>query len=222
MRSRALPVAFLILGSSLIFPRLSRAVPSYSRQTGLACSSCHYAPPELNAFGRKFKLEGYTFATKPEVSEDKKDHSSGLHLLESFPISILFDTSFTSTKSPQPKTQNGNFEFPQAASLFLAGAWATHVGSFLQVTYDSQADHFTWDNTDIRYANNNGKLFGKSLTYGATLNNNPTVEDLWNSTPCLGISFCLHERCPVAFGSCDHQWDISPGRGRRRRIRDVE
>ncbi len=166
---------------------VAQAVPSYSRQTGLACSSCHYAPPELNAFGRKFKLDGYTFATKPEVSEDKKDHNSALHILEAFPISGLFDTSFSSTKSPQPGAQNGNFEFPQAASLFLAGAWGSHVGSFVQITYDPQADHFSWDNTDIRYANSSGKLFGKPLTFGATLNNNPTVEDLWNSTPAWGF-----------------------------------
>lgn len=189
MKLRHLIVSLLVVGAALIFPYASQAVPSYSRQTGLACSSCHYAPPELNAFGRKFKLEGYTFATKPEVGEDKKDHNSSLHLLEAFPLSVLFDTSFTSTKAPQPTTQNGNFQFPQAASLFLAGAWASHVGSFLQVTYNTQANHFSWDNTDIRYANNNGKLFGKSVTYGATLNNNPTVEDLWNSTPAWGFPF---------------------------------
>jgi hypothetical protein len=164
----------------------AHAVPSYSRQTGLACSSCHYTPPELTPFGRKFKLEGYTLTAKPEVSEDKKDHNSSLHLLEAFPLSIVFDTSFTSTKSPQATTQNGNFEFPQAASLFLAGAWGDHVGSFVQVTYDSQADHFSWDNTVIRAAANTGHLFGKQLTYGLTLNNNPTVEDLWNSTPAWG------------------------------------
>ncbi len=163
------------------------AVPSYSRQTGLACSSCHYAPPELNPFGRQFKLEGYTFTTKAQVSDDKKDHNSALHLLESFPLSAIFDVSFTATKSPQPGTQNGNFQFPQAASLFLAGAWTNHVGSFVQVTYDTQSDHFSWDNTDIRYANKGGQLFGKPVVYGITLNNNPTVEDLWNSTPAWGF-----------------------------------
>ena len=189
MRVRISGFSILILGAVLASSRPSQAVPSYSRQTGLACSSCHYSPPELNAFGRKFKLEGYTFATKPEVSEDKKDHNSSLHLLESFPLSVLFDTSFTSTKTQVPATQNGNFEFPQDASLFLAGAWGEHVGSFLQVTYDAQADHFTWDNSDIRYANTNGKLFDKSLSYGVTLNNNPTVEDLWNSTPAWGFPF---------------------------------
>jgi len=172
---------------ALYVPHAS-AVPSYSRQTGLACSSCHYTPPELTPFGRKFKLEGYTFATKPTINADKKDNAS-LNLLEVLPLSVVFDTSFTSTKAPQPGTQNGNFEFPQAVSLFLAGQWASHVGSFAQVTYDAQADHFSWDNTDIRAAGTNGKLFGKPLTYGVTLNNNPTVEDLWNSTPAWGFPF---------------------------------
>jgi hypothetical protein len=187
--------SFVVWMGGLCVPS-AHAVPSYSRQTGLACSSCHYAPPELNAFGRKFKLEGYTFATKPEVSEDKKDHNSGLHLLEAFPLSVVFDTSFTSTKAPQPGTQNGNVEFPQAVSLFLAGAWGSHVGSFVQVTYDAQADHFSWDNTDIRAAGTNGKLFGKQLTYGLTMNNNPTVEDLWNSTPAWGFPFVSSDVAP--------------------------
>ena len=165
------------------------AIPSYSRQTGLPCSSCHYAPPELTPFGRTFKLEGYTFTTKAQISDEKKDHNAVLQLLEAFPFSVVFDTSLTSTKSPQPGTQNGNFEFPQDVSLFLAGAWTSHIGSFAQVTYDSQADHFSWDNTDIRYANHGGKLFGKPLTYGVTLNNNPSVEDLWNTTPAWGYPY---------------------------------
>jgi hypothetical protein len=165
------------------------AVPSYSRQTGLPCASCHYAPPELTPFGRTFKLEGYTFATKAQITDEKKDHNAVLQLLEAFPLSIVFDTSLSATKSPQPGTQNGNFQFPQDVSLFLAGAWTSHVGSFVQVTYDSQGDHFSWDNTDIRYANHGGKLFGKALTYGITLNNNPSVEDLWNTTPAWGYPY---------------------------------
>ena len=36
------------------------AVPSFARQTGLACSSCHTVFPELTSFGRAFKLHGYT------------------------------------------------------------------------------------------------------------------------------------------------------------------
>ncbi len=181
--------AGVVLIAVLSLTQIARAVPSYSRQTGMLCASCHYAPPELNAFGRQFKLEGYTFTTKAQVTDEKKDHNAALHLLEAFPLSVIFDTSFTATKSPQPTTQNGNFQFPQAASLFLAGAWTSHVGSFVQVTYSTQGDHFSWDNTDIRYANKDGKLLGKPITYGVTLNNNPGVEDLWNSTPAWGFPF---------------------------------
>jgi len=74
----------------------------------------------------------------------------------------MLETSFTSLKTAQPQTQNGNFEFPQDISLFLSGAWTSNVGSFLQVTYDTQDDHFTSDNTDIRFANKT-KLGGKEL-----------------------------------------------------------
>lgn len=167
----------------------ARAVPSYSRQTGLACTSCHYVPPDLTPFGRQFKLDGYVLTTKPEITAEKKDHDSGLKILEVFPLSALFFTSFTSTKSPQPGAENGNFQFPQQASLFLAGSWGDHLGSFAQVTYSASSNHFSWDNTDIRYANNNLHLYGKTISYGVTFNNNPTVEDLWNSTPAWGFPF---------------------------------
>jgi hypothetical protein len=190
-----IPMAVIVSALIIVKPE-ARAVPSYSRQTGLPCASCHFTPPELNAFWRKFKLDGYVFTTKPEITDEKKGHNAALQLLEVFPLSVLFDTSFTSTKAPQPGTQNGNFLFPQGASLFLAGAWSSHVGSFVQVTYDSQADHFTWDNTDIRYANNH-ELFGKTLSYGITLNNNPTVEDLWNSTPAWGFPFTSTNVAPT-------------------------
>jgi hypothetical protein len=171
------------------------AVPSYARQTGFPCKACHYMPPELTPLGRAFKLNGYTMAGKPTVTSPGKGNQSGLNILESFPLSVLFDTSFTNLKSPQPGSQNGSFEFPQQASLFLAGAWATHVGSFVQVTYTSQGDHFTWDNSDIRYANAT-KLFKKDLAFGITLNNNPTVEDLWNSTPAWGFPWAGSDWAP--------------------------
>src|SRR5246127_4489734 len=98
---RLLPLKLLVAVTLAIFcAQAAYAVPSYSRQTGLPCASCHYAPPELNAFGRKFKLEGYVLTTKPEVTDEKKN----LHLLEVFPLSVVFDTSFTTTKSPEPTT----------------------------------------------------------------------------------------------------------------------
>src|ERR1700740_687621 len=101
---KALGPIFVIGWLLLVSKPDAHAVPSYSRQTGLPCSTCHFAPPELTPFGRKFKLDGYVFRTKPEVTEDKdkKVHDSTLHLLETLPLSVVFDASFTSTSSPQP------------------------------------------------------------------------------------------------------------------------
>src|SRR5579862_8648608 len=191
------PVLLLLL-LAVVNPPSALAVPSFARQTGLPCSGCHYNPPELNPAGRRFKLLGYVDKgdQTPVVKSDSGKQHSSLNLLASLPLSVMLEASFTNTKAPIPSTQNGSFEFPQDISLFLSGAWTTHVGSFVQVTYDTQDDHFTSDNTDIRYANTT-KLSGKELIYGFDLNNNPTVEDLWNDTPAWGFPFIASDVAPT-------------------------
>lgn len=193
----ATPVVVLLCLSGLNPPKVG-AVPSYARQTGLPCSGCHYAPPELNPAGRRFKLMGYVDKSDDTktVKADAGKSRAPLDLLASLPLSVMLDASFTSTKSPVPTTQNGSVEFPQDISLFLSGAWTSHVGSFLQVTYDTQADHFSMDNTDIRYANTT-KVGGKELVYGLDFNNNPTLEDLWNSTPAWGYPWVASDWAPT-------------------------
>ena len=188
----------LLLFFAAANPPSAWAVPSYARQTGLACSGCHYTPPELNPAGRRFKLLGYVDRadeTKVIKAEGGKSRAP-LDILASLPLSVMLETSFTSIKSPIPATQNGNFEFPQDISLFLSGAWTSKVGSFVQVTYNTRDDHFTSDNTDIRFVNIT-KLSGKELVYGLDLNNNPTVEDLWNSTPAWGFPWTASDFAPT-------------------------
>ncbi|HEV2387407.1 MAG TPA: hypothetical protein VGS20_09145 [Candidatus Acidoferrales bacterium] len=184
-----------VFAGAMMMAPLARAVPSYSRQTGFPCKSCHTTPPELTPLGRVFKLNGYTIAGAKKIESKRSAREAGLGLLEWLPLSALFDTSFSSTRKPQPTTQNGNFEFPQAVSLFLSGAWSDHVGSFVQVTYHTQANTFSWDNTDLRYANSR-KVAGKDLVYGVTLNNNPSVEDLWNDTPAWGFPWIASDVAP--------------------------
>jgi hypothetical protein len=179
-------------------PPQVEAVPSYARQTGLPCSGCHYTPPELNPAGRRFKLTGYVDKADETkvVKADGNKRTAPLELLASLPLSVMLDASFTSVKSPIPNSQNGNVEFPQDISLFLSGAWTSHVGSFLQVTYDTQDDHFSMDNTDIRYAKVT-KVGGKDFVYGLDFNNNPTVEDLSNSTPAWGYPWVASDFAPT-------------------------
>ena len=127
-------------------------------------------------------------AKKDDIISEASKRNAGLDLLGALPLSAFLEASLTSTKAPQPGTQNGNFEFPQDIAFFFAGAWSEHLGSFVQVTYDGQSDSIGIDNTDIRYANK-AEVGGKDLVYGVMLNNNPTVEDLWNSTPAWGYPY---------------------------------
>lgn len=168
----------------------AHAVPSFARQTGLSCNVCHSNPPELTAFGRKFKLNGYVL--NDTTAKDKVGNAKDLLLSKYIPISVLILLSNTSFQKKQPGTQNNAAGFPQQLSLFLAGGYASHFGGLAQVTYTHSDDHFSMDNTDLRYANQK-KLGGKDWEYGITLNNNPSVEDVWNSTPAWGFPWISSE-----------------------------
>ncbi|MBW4037609.1 MAG: cytochrome C [Acidobacteria bacterium] len=169
----------------------AQAVPSFARQTGLSCNVCHSNAPELTAFGRDFKLRGYVLAP-PLTPTDRVGVTSGLDLTKNIPLSFMVLLSNTAFQNVAPATQNSAVGFPQQLSLFLAGGFASHFGALAQVTYSHSSDVFAMDNSDFRYANET-TLGGKKLDYGVTLNNNPTVQDLWNSTPAWGFPYISSE-----------------------------
>src|SRR6266571_965383 len=172
------------------------AVPSFARQTGMACQSCHTVFPELTPFGRSFKLNAYTIDNLPQVQGISASKEMELVLNQIPPVSFMFQTSYTKTKSAMPDSepvtganaQNGQVLFPQQASLFYAGRIAPNMGAFVQITYDSESGVFGLDNTELRYAKQVPSI-AEGLTYGFTMNNNPTVQDVWNSTPAWQTPF---------------------------------
>ena len=52
----------LVLGAlaTIAFTRPAAALPSFARQTGQPCGTCHTDFPGLTPYGRRFKLLGYT------------------------------------------------------------------------------------------------------------------------------------------------------------------
>jgi hypothetical protein len=138
----------------------------------------------LTAFGRMFKLRGYTLSSA--TTGDRVGNSKDLSLSKLIPVSAMVLLSNTAFQANQPSAQNNAAGFPQQLSIFFAGSYSSHFGGLAQITYTHANDHFGMDNADLRFANH-GKLAGQDLDYGITLNNNPTVEDLWNSTPAWGF-----------------------------------
>ena len=74
----------------------------------------------------------------------------------------------------------------QDTSVFVAGQLYCRLGAFIQATYDRPDEAFALDNTDIRYASKTN-IRGVDVVYGIDGNNNPTVEDPWNTTPAWQI-----------------------------------
>src|SRR5512147_1617220 len=181
-----LVAALAMAGSALLLATGSaQAVPSFARQTGMACQACHTVFPELTPFGRRFKLNAYTLDNLPQVTGITPSKEQTLLLNQLPPLSFMLQASYTSTKKaitdsaiPGAMAQNGQVQFPQQASLFYAGRIAPNFGAFVQMTFDGSSGTFGWDNTDIRYAS----MANDKFLWGVSFNNNPTVQDVWNTT----------------------------------------
>lgn len=194
----------------------AHALPSFAQQTGQPCVTCHIGSfgPQLTPFGRAFKLQGYALPGASQ-SEDKSQGSDKSQSPSSVPVAAMLVTSFTQTKTDQPDNagahdgRNDNFSM-QEASLFLAGHLSDHIGTFVQATYSDIDRLTTLDNVDVRYARTL-TLAGKPATVGVSLNNNPTVQDAWNTLPAWRFPYMASElvpgqvAAPLLDGGLEHQ-----------------
>lgn len=173
----------------ILFWHSAEAVPSFARQTGAPCSTCHVGSlgPQLTPFGQNFKLGGYTMKKGGDDS--------------SLPLSAMIVGSYTKTTKDLPDPagpyddSNNNWALDQV-SLFVAGAMSEHVGTFAQFTYSDVDRLMTVDNVDVRYADTT-TLFGKNTVVGVSLNNNPTVSDVWNTVPSWRFPYMSSSLAPA-------------------------
>lgn len=221
------------------------ALPSYARQTGQPCGTCHTDFPGLTPYGRKFKLLGYTvgggpYRTTPfrqfpqfkknpldsyanandtksdarKKSDLGKDGQSATGQSDTWvpPISMMAIAGYTHTQTSQVPPCGGPYKcndnlVASPVSFFYGGAITEHIGAFAQLTYNgapfgvpSSTDPYatfqwSWDNTDVRYADSTN-IGGMNVIYGITANNNPTVQDPWNTTPAWKFPFAASTTGP--------------------------
>jgi hypothetical protein len=189
----ALVLGVVIMG--MAGGRRAKALPAYARQTGQECAACHNGFPELTPYGREFKLNGYTFGGGGDAGR------SGIpEPLPSLPLSLMTYGSLTHTQAAQPGGAaphfgpNDNFALDQT-SLFYGGTIAPNLGAFAQMTFDGIGRVLSWDNTDIRYART-ANFLDTEAVFGVSLNNNPTVQDVWNTTPAWRFPYVASGLAP--------------------------
>ncbi len=195
--------ALIVLVGGALSPRPVSALPSFARQTGQPCATCHNgAYAQLTPFGREFKLNGYTAGGTRcnDVPESGVTADNNRQI----PLSMMVVSGFTHLQKdlpslPQNRDQatgglpgdaglkvNDNAMPIEVASLFLGGQIYCKLGAFMQVTYARGNDVYALDNTELRYADRT-RLAGTDILYGFYANNNPTLEDVWNTTPAWRI-----------------------------------
>jgi len=166
-------------------PSTSFAVPSFARQTGMDCAACHTSFPELTPFGREFKLNGYTLGERQVVP---------LAAMLQFSATNLAKNHDNTGAKLMPRENDPQFD---VLSIFAAGKLNDHAGMFIQWTYSNNSEqrpdgsirhHSQLDNTDIRIVGNHD-ILDKNLVFGLNLNNNPSAQDVWNTTPAWGFPF---------------------------------
>ena len=118
----------------------------------------------------------------------------------------MLQSGFTHTNADLGP-QGGAFNEPnnwvdaaQQASVFWGGRITDHLGAFAQATlsYDGAGPAFGWDNTDVRYVGTTN-LAGIDMILGLDVNNNPTVQDPWNTTSAWSWPFITSAFQPAPY-----------------------
>jgi hypothetical protein len=126
----------ILLGSLvvvlLVLPNASQAIPSYARQVQKPCTACHTIWPNLNQYGRQFKVKAYT-----DVSPDwKMITKDNLNLLYILPVSARI-TSFLYTKENNPVAgiDTDSTRIPDQADLFISSRIGNYMGVFSHIAF---------------------------------------------------------------------------------------
>jgi hypothetical protein len=176
-----------LTAAALLCAYPAHALPSYAQQTGLPCAQCHAIAfgPALTAYGRQFKLNAYAFG----------EHH------KSVPLALMAVLTTTHTSADLPESPAEHFDTNDNNALneltgFYAGRIGEHAGGFIEVSYSGTERHTAWGAFDVRYARA-FELGGHGVVGGITVNNNPTVSDLWNSTPVWSFPYASSNLAPT-------------------------
>jgi hypothetical protein len=186
----------------------AQAVPSFARQTGQDCAACHIGAfgPQLTPFGIKFKLGGY-------VDSDGKSGKiplSGMVVADYNRYKV--EVNANDPENPDAtKIETKKHTGLSEASVFLAGKLTDHIGSFTQITHDGVGHSTSIDQVDLRYADTL-TLSGQEAVVGVSVNNNPTLQDPFNTLSAWsfpytssGVSDVTAPGVDTASGSLEHR-----------------
>ncbi len=125
-------VAFFMI---VLLPDMSQAIPSFARQVQKSCAACHTIWPNLNQYGRQFKVKAYTDVS-PKWKFIKKD---GLNMLAVFPVSarVFAYPYFSEDKNDETKDFT---DIPHEVELFIGSRLNKNLGFIAEFEWEPKDD----------------------------------------------------------------------------------
>src|ERR1019366_789375 len=142
-----LKVVVILIAVQTSAPRLM-AIPAFARKYHTSCSTCHSNWPELNDFGRAFKINGFKFPKDDEEFVKEPPLMLGAEAQkESFPYSIypgelpILPISFSysgnlSYTSPQPPAVSAAVGYVPKTDLFQPNTFTIIAASSLGPSFE--------------------------------------------------------------------------------------
>lgn len=137
-----------VLATTTLFPTSALAVPAFARQTGMACSACHFqAYPILTSFGKQFKIDGFALMGPQATLEGEQKLSLPITLNMGVFLKLRYQktngremtpaeyaAAFPLDTNPNPRTTNsGRFDVPDEFALFAAGRISEGIGALVEI-----------------------------------------------------------------------------------------
>lgn len=103
----------------------AQASPAFARQMNMDCMGCHYQTmPKLNAFGREFKLSGFTMTARDVLTSDA---SGGLNIPSNMNFGFVTKARAIGSDSHEMYSEI----FDEAAFIF-GGRVSEHIGTSME------------------------------------------------------------------------------------------
>jgi hypothetical protein len=152
MKNRLILSAILLAALSIGLADVASAIPAFSRKYKTSCSTCHYAFPQLNAFGKAFRNNGYRYPGGDENYRKEEPVSLGSEAYKrvfpnaiwpsdipgSVPLAVHVFGQFEAAFNQPDSVAKTEFAFPQGLHLLYAGTLGQSFSAFGEVEVEEE------------------------------------------------------------------------------------
>ncbi|MBI3580912.1 MAG: hypothetical protein HY098_02350 [Nitrospinae bacterium] len=171
--------AFVLVGA--YFAPKAEAVPAFARQISQPCFACHYQHiPNLNGFGRTFKLGGYTQTTQDTIKDEGLSLSPNVGA--AFVMKYRFQQETAKGGNPAVPTgaQRGEWDIHDEAAIWMAGRLSDNFGMAVEMPGPTVS-------SKIIYSQDFGGIQGGISAYGTDAAGPGWGMELWNTCGVANI-----------------------------------